>query len=117
MPGLVITMVHIAFAFHFDDPVRFFFGGKHSANIRMTTHTIGIAMTGRVIGKGRIDKIVLIIIHIHLIDSRHVIDNVERILKRSLVVFKHGMVESTFNKVTDIVPCLVNDCTHVGFGH
>ena len=66
-------------------------------------------------GNGGINQVVLIIVHVHLINTRHGVDDVKGILEVSFVVLKHRPVKRSLNDRTDVVPALPDDRIQVFF--
>ena len=73
----------------------------------MTADAVGVAMKVVCIGRyGGIDKVVLDIVHVHLVDPGHRIDDVERVLQCAFIVLKHRMIKGSLNNGTDVIAIL-----------
>ena len=92
MPAIVVIVVHAALAVDIDDPVRLLFRRKHFGNILMTTFAVRVAVIDCVVNNGRIDEVILIVVHVHIVDACHFINDIECALQGSSVVLEHGAV-------------------------
>ena len=73
----------------------------------MTADAVGVAMKVVSIGRyGCIDQVILDIVHVHLVDSGHGIDDVERVLQCAFIVLKHRMIKGSLNNGTDVIAIL-----------
>jgi hypothetical protein len=79
----------------------------------MTTLAIGIVMPQCVIREGGIHQVVLLIIHIGIVNTRHRVDDVESAPESDLIVFKHGPVQRPFHQEPDVTPALADNGSHV----
>ena len=78
VPAAAVVVRHLAVAVGADDPVRLSLSGEHRPDIGVATGTVRVAMTVNCIGRdGRIDKVVVTVVHVHLIDTRQRIDNIQ----------------------------------------
>jgi len=75
---------------------------------------IGIAVINCIVGKGRINKAVLAIIHIYFINSGECVNNIKVFCKAPLS-FRAWSDRVRLQRDTDIVAALVDNLFHVGF--
>jgi hypothetical protein len=72
----------------------------------MTGYAVRIAMAVFLPVNRRIGWQVLIVVQVHLIDTRHGTDNIQGPLKHGFVVLQHGVIKRTLDYGTDIIPVL-----------
>lgn len=73
----------------------------------MTDDAVGVAVAVVGIGgDGGIDQFVLDIVHVHLIDTGHGINDVEGVLQGAFIILEHGVIEGSPYNGTDVVAIL-----------
>ena len=116
MPAAVVILVHVTITGDINDLIGLHILGKHGFHIGMATDAIRVAVVVVSVGWDRgIDEVVLVIIHVHFVDTRHGIDYIECILQVAFIVLEHRTVQGSFNNGTDIVSALTDDRVQVFF--
>jgi hypothetical protein len=117
MPVIIRLLAHFALAVDIDDTIGFLISREHRGKIGMATLAVRIDMSFRIRGKGRIDRVVLMVVHVYILDVGHRIDDVESVLQCPFIIFHHRMIQCAFDQGTDIISVLADDRIHRLFIH
>ena len=116
MPAAVVVHRHLTVIVDVDDLVRLHFFGKHGLHVFMAADAIRVAVVvAGIRGDGGINKEILVIVHVYLVNALHGVDQVKGELERALVILEHGAIERPFNNRPDVVAALPDNCVQVLF--
>jgi hypothetical protein len=75
----------------------------------MAAFAVRVTVTSGVIRNGSINQIIAIVVHVDIVYTRHLVDDIQSALKGSTVIFKHGAIQGTFHQKAYVIPVLADD--------
>ena len=91
-PLILFQVAHLTFVVHTDDLERFHVPWKHLIDVVMAVFAIWIVVRFISNMSGRVGQIILCIIHVHILNSGHLVDDIQCMPQSHPVILQHMFI-------------------------